>query len=141
MDTEVEKRKIAEQFLAGLRTRDAELLRSILHPNAVWNLPGTGIISGEAHGADAVIQRARTIKDNGVSFAVKHILIGHHGAALSLHNTAQRGSLVFDEHLATVLDIRDGKVTGINTYLADIGMLNDFFAPAVAASPLASVEA
>ena len=129
MNTEVEISKIAEQFLIGLRTRDAERLRAILHADAVWSLPGTSLISGEARGVDAVIRRAQTIKDHGVSFALKHLLVGHHGAALSLHNTAQRGSLVFDEHLATVLDIRDGQVTGINTYLSDIVGLNAFFVP------------
>ena len=129
MNTEIEISKIAEHFLTGLRTRDAEILRSILHADAVWSLPGTSLISGEARGADAVIRRAQTIKDHGVSFALKHLLVGHRRAALSLHNTAQRGSLVFDEHLATVLDIRDGRVTGINTYLSDIAGLNVFFAP------------
>ena len=141
MNTETEKREITEQFLTGLRTRDADLLRSIMHEDAVWILPGTSLISGEARGADAVIRRAQTIKDHGVSFQLKHILIGHHGAALSLYNTAQRGSLVFDEHLATVLDIRDGKVTEINTYLSDIEMLNAFFAPSSGVSAMESFAA
>ena len=128
MNTEPAKHDIAEQFLTSLRMRDADLLRSILHEDAVWSLPGTSLISGEASGVDAVIRRAQTIRDHGVSFTLKHILVGHHGAALSLHNTAQRGNLVFDEHLVTVLGIQAGKVTEINTYLSDIEMLNSFFA-------------
>jgi len=48
---------------------------------------------------------------------------------LSLNNTARRGDLVLDEHLATVLSIRDGKVSAIDTYLSDVDMVNAFFVP------------
>ncbi|MBV9998875.1 MAG: nuclear transport factor 2 family protein [Verrucomicrobia bacterium] len=128
MNTETEKREIAEQFLNAMRTRDADVLRSILDKSAVWSLPGNSLISGEARGVDAVIGRAQTIRDHGMSFAVKRILIGYHGAALSLHNTAQRGTLVFDQDLTTVLRIRDGKVTEIDTYMSDVEMVNTYFA-------------
>ena len=120
---------MAGQFLAGLRTRDWELLRSILLEDVVWSLPGTSVISGEAHGAGAVVHRAQTITSYGLSFALKHMLIGRGGVALSLHNTARRDELVFDEHLATVLSLHGGKVSAIDTYLSDIGMLNAFFVP------------
>jgi ketosteroid isomerase-like protein len=63
----------------------------------------------------------------GLTFTLKHILIGRHGVALSLNNTARRGDLVLDEHLATVLTIRDEKISAIDTYLSDIDMLNAFF--------------
>src|SRR5208283_2987150 len=63
----------------------------------------------------------------GLTFTLIHILIGRHGVALSLNNTARRGDLVLDEHLATVLTIRDGKISAIDTYLSDIDMLNAFF--------------
>ena len=56
----------------------------------------------------------------GLTFTLKHILIGRHGAALSLNNTARRGDLVLDEHLATVLSLRDGKIFAIDTYLSDV---------------------
>ena len=118
---------IAKTFVTALRSSDGDLLKTILTDEAVWSLPGTSIISGEAKGAEAVVHRAKTIAGHGLHFELKHILIGHHGAALSLHNTARRGDLVFDEHLATVLSIRDGKVHQIDTYLADVEMLNAFF--------------
>ncbi len=130
MNTHTDHREIAKQFLTGLRTRDADLLRSILHENAVWSLPGNSLISGEARGAEAVIARAQTIRDHGMTFTLKHLLVGHHGAALSLHNTARRADLTFDQDLATVLHIRDGKVTEIDTYMSDVEMVNIYFAPA-----------
>ena len=84
MATEIKKTEIANQFLTGLRTRDWDLLKSIMADEIPWNL-------------------------------------------LSLNNTARRGDLVLDEHLATVIKIRDGKISAIDSYLSGIDMLNAFF--------------
>ena len=129
MTTELKKIEIANQFLSGLRSRDWNLLKSIMANDVVWNLPGSSLISGGAQDVDAVIQRAQLIVSYGLTFSLKHILIGRHGVALSLNNTARRGDLVLDEHLATVMRIRNGKISAIDTYLSDIDMLNAFFIP------------
>jgi uncharacterized protein len=93
----------------------------------VWTLPGTSVISGEARGVDAVIEKAQTIVSYGLTFALKHIHFGQHGVALSLNNTAQRGNRVLDEQVLTVMSLRDGKVSGIDSYLSDVDMANAFF--------------
>ncbi len=125
----VEEKSLGERFLVALRNRDWNLLRSLVTEDAVWNLPGESVISGEARGVEAVIQRSQTIVGYGINFTLKHILIGRHGMALSLHNTAKRGDLALDEHLATVFTLRGGKIAAINTYLSDIEMVNHFFIP------------
>jgi len=116
MVTDANKEAIAQQFLAGLRSRDWNLLRSIMTEDIVWSLPGTSLISGEASGVDAVIARAQRIVSYGLTFTLKHILIGQHHLALSLHNTAKSGNQILDEHLATVCLLRNEKVCAINTY-------------------------
>jgi ketosteroid isomerase-like protein len=121
--------EIAHKFITGLRTRDWPLLKSILADDVVWSLPGTSLISGEAIGAEAVVQRAQRIVSYGLTFNLKHLLLGQHGVALSLHNTARRGGVVLDLHLATVLSLRDGKASALNTYMADVDMVDRFFVP------------
>lgn len=127
MSEEATKRAVAEAFLVGLRNRDWEHLRSIMTTDIVWSLPGTSLISGEARGVDAVIARSQKIVSYGLTFNLKHILFGQFGVALSLNNTAKRGDLALDEHLATVMSLRDGKVSAIDTYLSDVDMVNTFF--------------
>lgn len=127
MTTEKEKVEIAQKFLTGLRNRDWELLRSLMTDDIVWSLPGSSLISGEARGVDAVIKRSQLIVSYGLTFTLKHILLGQHGVALSLNNTARRGDLVLDEHLATVFSLREGQVSAIATYLSDVEMVNAFF--------------
>ena len=129
MTTNKEKAEIAQKFITGLRTRDWPLLKSIMDEDVIWSLPGTSLISGEAVGAEAVVQRAQRIVSYGLTFTLKHLLLGQHGVALSLHNTARRGDSVLDLHLATVFSLRDGKVCAINTYMADVDMVDNFFIP------------
>ena len=127
MTSETEKRALALKFLEALRSRNWIELRSVFTEDAVWHLPGASKISGPADGAEAVVERARLIASYGLSFTLKHILIGKDGVALSLNNTATRDGIVLDEHLATVCQIRDGKISRIDTYLSDVGMMDAFF--------------
>ena len=125
--TDTEKNELAQTFMSGLRNRDWNLLHSIMTSGIIWTVPGSSLISGEARGVDAVIERAQRIVSYGLTFTLKRVLIGQHGLALSLHNTAKRGDVVLDEHLATVCILQDAKVCAIHTYLSDVNMPNAFF--------------
>jgi len=127
MNDDFTRNQIAQTFLTGLRDRDWDGLGAIMTEDIVWTLPGTSLISGRAVGVEAVLDRARTIVGFGLTFGLKHVLTGLEGVALSLNNTARRGDLVLDEHLATVFTFRDGKVAGLATYLSDVAMVNAFF--------------
>jgi len=122
-----EKTEIGQKFLTALSTQDWDLMKSILSAGIVWSLPGNSLISGEAIGMEAVIKRAKLIVTYEITFTLKHILCGRYGVAISLNNTARRGDLILDEHIATVCQVRDGKIFAIDTYVSDIAMLNDFF--------------
>jgi ketosteroid isomerase-like protein len=127
MVTDKEKNDIAQTFLTALRNHDWELMRSIMINEVIWSLPGTSLISGDAYGIDAVIKRSQLIVNYKLNFGLKNILFGQHGVALSLNNTARRGDLVLDEHLATVCSLSEGKISRIDTYLSDVDMVNAFF--------------
>ena len=128
MPAESIKQEIAEKFLNALRSRNWELMRTIMAPDIVWSLPGSSRISGEAHGVDAVIARCQIITSYGLTFGLKHVLYGQFGFALSLNNTAKRGDLVLDEHLATVCSLHEERISRIDTYLSDVPMADAFFA-------------
>ena len=127
LPTEAEKLHIANTFLASLKNNDWETMRTIIAQDAIWTLPGTSLLSGEAIGADAIINRARGLKHFGVKFQLHHILYGLHGVTLSLHNTSIRGDLILDEQVAIVCEIREGEIVGMTTYLSDVAGINAFF--------------
>jgi ketosteroid isomerase-like protein len=127
LPTEAEKLHIANTFLASLKNNDWETMRTIIAQDAIWTLPGTSLLSGEAIGADAIINRAQGLKHFGVKFQLHHILYGLHGVTLSLHNTSIRGDLILDEQVAIVCEIREGEIVGMTTYLSDVAGINAFF--------------
>ena len=103
------------------------LMRSVLDDNVTWTLPGSSILSGEAAGAEAVIQRAGQLRDFGVRVELNRLLIGLHGVTLSLHNTASRGELLLDQQVAIVCKLKGGKISGITTHLYNVERINAFF--------------
>ena len=107
--------------------KDWAAMRLIVADDAVWALPGTSRISGESRGGDAVVARSQLLSSYGLNVAVERILYGPTGVAVSLHNTGQSGGLALDEHLTNVVRVSEGKITGIDTYVSDLEMLNSFF--------------
>ncbi|MDH6121205.1 nuclear transport factor 2 family protein [Kitasatospora sp. GAS204B] len=118
---------LAENFRIGLRSADWSLIRSLLTEDCHWTLPGDNRISGQVHGADAVIERLRLIAGYGVHFDFQRVLFSRDNLALSLHNTAERDGRVLDEYLATVCFLDGNRIRAIETYLSDVPGMNAFF--------------
>jgi uncharacterized protein len=124
---ETEKKKIAEGFITGLSNRDANLLKSIMTDDVVWSLPGKSLMSGEAHGVDAILKRSETLHRYEVKIELEHVVFGYQDVALHLHNTGKRGDKILDEHLTTVCSLRGNKIRRLDTFISDVEMLNAFF--------------
>jgi ketosteroid isomerase-like protein len=128
MSTNSSALTIAERFLTAFQARDWEKLQGLLADDITWSMPGEGTISGTIHGAGAAVDRARQIAGRGLHTELLHILVGTHGAALSLHNTATSpDGRRLDEYLATVLTMRHDRITAIDSYLSDVDGMSSFF--------------
>jgi uncharacterized protein len=135
--------KLAGRFRKATSTQDQELLRSMTTDDVVWSLPGNNIISGNARGVAAILRRSRLLADYGVDIAIDHVVYGLTGFGLLLHNTGNRLGRVLDEHLTTVFQLRGTLVATLDSYIADVTMLDDYFAepPAPGARDLEMVDA
>lgn len=122
-----EKITIGNHFLTALKDRDWKLMRLILTEDVTWTLPGTSLLSGEAVGVDAVINRAKQLRNFGVMVQVNHILTGFNGLALSLHNTGARGNLILDQQVAIVCELANNKISRLTTHLHNVANINSFF--------------
>jgi len=125
--TETEKKEIAEGFITGLSNRDANLLKSIMTDDVVWSLPGKSLMSGEAHGVDAILKRSETLHRYEVKIELEHVVFGYQDVALHLHNTGKRGDKILDEYLTTVCSLRGNKIRRLDTFISDVQMLNAYF--------------
>lgn len=126
MDNQAEA--LAKAFHGALVAKDFDGMRTLFHEDATWILPGDNVISGEAVGVEAVIERARLIASFGLSFKLEHVLLSRDNMALALHNTAEREGVRLDEHLATVCRLRGGRIAQVETFLSDVPGMNRFFA-------------
>jgi ketosteroid isomerase-like protein len=124
---ETEKKEIAQKFITGLSNRDANLLKSIMTDDVVWSLPGKSLMSGEAHGVDAILKRSEILHQYEVKFELEHVVFGYQDVALHLHNTGKRGDKILDEHLTTVCSLRGNNIRRLDTFISDVEMLNAFF--------------
>jgi ketosteroid isomerase-like protein len=124
---EAEKSEITRQFSAAMSARDIELLKAIVTDDVVWSLPGNSLMSGDAHGVEAVLKRAETMHRHGVNVGIEHVVFGLRDVAQHLHNTGQYGGKVLDEHVSNVYGLRGYKICRIDTFVSDVDMLNAFF--------------
>ncbi len=126
--TNDEKQQLARKFLSVLGRPDEALVKSVTVADVVWSFPGSSAISGEAHGAAAIMTRARAIAGHDVKVEIVRAVYGHEGVAMILHNTSNAGGRVLDEHLAAVFAFRGDKISRLYTYLSDVAMAEAFFA-------------
>jgi ketosteroid isomerase-like protein len=125
--TEHDKKTVAQNFIRGLGSRDANLLRSIMTEDVVWSLPGESPMYGEARGVEAILERANTLHGFNVKIEIEHVVYGLQDVALHLHNTGRCAGKVLDEHLTTVIHLAGGKIRRLDTFISDIPMLNEYF--------------
>jgi uncharacterized protein len=123
-----EKKALATSFIEALRSLDAKGFQTIMTGDVVWTLPGSSLVSGVAHGVTDILKRAQALVDRNVTLEIMHVVLGHEGVALLLHNTGKWKGKVLDEYLTTVCTLRDGKIARLDTYISDIPMLNTYFA-------------
>ena len=125
--TDNEKKKIAQDFIAALSTRNRRALQVIMADDVVWALPGSSLMSGEAHGVDAILKRSEILHTYGVKIEIEHVVYGFHDVALHLHNTGDRDGRILDEYLTTVCHLEGEKIRRLDTFVSDVQMLNAFF--------------
>ncbi|MEI9923484.1 MAG: hypothetical protein WDN50_08115 [Bradyrhizobium sp.] len=85
-----QKQKLALKFLSILGKPDAEVVKEVASEGVVWTFPGTSQISGEAHGIDAIMKRARTIASFKVKVEIVRTVYGFSGVSVFSTTPAKR---------------------------------------------------
>lgn len=117
----------ADAFLQAYSDRDWPRVATLFAADSVWTMPGGGRLGGDVHGPAALTARARYIAEQGVRTEFLHRLEGKYGVAFILHNTAEKSGRLLDEHLVTVVTVKDGLIIRIDSYLSDVATKDSFF--------------
>ncbi len=126
-EIEAHQRALGEGFAAAVKSQDSALMRSVTSDDVTWSLPGTNLISGDAHGVDAILRRSRLLAEYGVNIDVEHMVYGRRGFGFLLHNTGNRLGRMLDEHLTSIFQATDGLINQVDTYISDVEMLDRYF--------------
>lgn len=120
-------RKGYEAFTRG----DMETLRTMLAADATHHVPGTGVLSGDYKGQDAILDMYRRLgEETGGTFAVelRQVLVDGRGHAVTLHHlTADRQGKHLDEDGGIAFRIVGDRMTDLDECVADIDAMNDFW--------------
>jgi ketosteroid isomerase-like protein len=122
------KEQLARKFLIVLSHPDPEVIKGTAVEDVIWSFPGESPISGEAHGVDGIMKRARTISSYDVKVEFIRAVHSLTSVAIFLHNTGNKNGRVLDEQVAGVFTFRGDKISRLDTFLSDVGMAEAFFA-------------
>lgn len=115
-----------EAFNAGDMARLSELFAE----DAVWNVAGSGVLSGPKQGRDAVLAYfgelgART--QGNFQANLKDIVGGENYTVAIQQTQATKGDKSLDVGTIITFVVRDGKITEGREYFEDTGKADDFW--------------
>jgi ketosteroid isomerase-like protein len=108
---------------------DSESVRALLSPDIVWRTYGTGMLSGELHGPDAVVDllaRTGELTDDLTSDLID-VFASKRGAVLYYRVRALRSLQSLDTEVLLVLRIEGGIVTSVLALPLDSGDAGHFW--------------
>ncbi|MGA5084819.1 nuclear transport factor 2 family protein [Streptomyces pseudogriseolus] len=120
-------RKGYDAFTRG----DMDTLRGLMAADATHHVPGTGILSGDFKGHDAILDVYRRLgeeTDGTFRVELRQVLVDGRGHAVTLHHfTADRRGRHVDEDGGIVFRIVGDKITDLDECVADLDVVNDFW--------------
>jgi uncharacterized protein len=122
-----QKKALAVNFATAVKSRNPQLLQSLVTDDVTWSLPGTSLMSGEVHGVDGILMRAEILDAFEVNVQIEHVILGYKDVGFHLHNTGHKGDKILDEHLTTILILDGNRIRRLETLISDVPMLNAYF--------------
>jgi uncharacterized protein len=116
---------------AAFSTGDMSTLNGLFAVDAVWRVPGGGVLSGPKEGRDAILAFfGQTMELSSGTFAVSVVDIAASGERVYVlqHTDAKREGKVIDRDSVNVFQVSDGVVTEVAEFLEDTGESDAFWA-------------
>ncbi|WP_457974800.1 nuclear transport factor 2 family protein [Arthrobacter sp. D1-17] len=115
-----------EAFGAG----DMDALRNLFTEDAIWHLGGTGGLTGDKQGRDAILAYFGELFSRAagtVKVEVDDLISGHKHTAGFQRVHAERNGKAIDQRAALVFTLRDGKVSEVYEFQQDSAKAAEFW--------------
>jgi len=127
-----EAKKVVTEFLTAVQQGDNAKLAAILHPNIVWNQPGSNRVSGTKQSNAEVFQMVGKMFELSANTLrltdIKTISVNGNKVACLLHwNAAQPAGGILDVDNIDVYTVENGQITKADIFTADLESENHFW--------------
>jgi hypothetical protein len=126
-----ENAQVVRRGYEAFSTGDMATLSELFAEDAVWNVAGTGVLSGPKHGREAIIGHFGELfsrSDGTVRVTLHDVVSGDDHTVGVQSNHAERNGKVIDADAVLVFHLRDGQVTEVQEYGTDTARMDDFWA-------------
>ena len=112
------------EFVNAVKTVNLEKIGAILHPAVQWEQPGNNRFSGSKTSRDEVFQMVGgmfEVSGNTLHLEnIKTIAVNGNEVSVVLHWKASRPGAELDTENVDVYTVKDGQITGVKVYTADL---------------------
>ncbi len=115
-----------EAFSAG----DLQTLGALFGEDAVWHVPGHGVLSGTKRGRETILGYFRELGERSqgsLQVTVRDVVGGENHTVGIHHAQAERDGKTLDQDTAAVFVLRDGKVVECREFFEDTAKSDDFW--------------
>jgi uncharacterized protein (TIGR02246 family) len=126
-----EHEEVVRRIFAAFADRDAFALRGLFAADAVWTVPGDGVMAGVHRGRDAIFRfLARLPKETGGSYRSRlvDVLVSDERAAALYRASGERHGRSLDLEQVLLFRFRDGVVSDVLALPADPAAFEAFWA-------------
>jgi uncharacterized protein len=121
----------ATEFVNAVKAVNLEKIGAILHPAVQWEQPGNNRFSGSKTSRDEVFQMVGgmfEVSGNTLRLEnIKTIAVNGNEVSVVLHWKASRTGAELDTENVDVYTVKDGQITGVKVYTADLQQENLFW--------------
>jgi uncharacterized protein len=119
------------EFVNAVKAVNLEKIGAILHPAVQWEQPGNNRFSGSKTSRDEVFQMVGgmfEVSGNTLRLEnIKTIAVNGNEVSVVLHWKANRTGAELDTENVDVYTVKEGQITGVKVYAADLQQENLFW--------------
>jgi uncharacterized protein len=115
---------------AAFSAGDMATLTDVFSEDAVWTVPGSGPMSGEKRGRNAILAyfgELMTASDGTFTVTLRDVLTGEDHTVGLQRNHAERNNKTEDQDAVLVFTIGDGRVTAVQEFRENTGLSDAFW--------------
>ncbi|RFS26618.1 nuclear transport factor 2 family protein [Chitinophaga silvatica] len=122
---------VVTEFIEAVKSLNLEKVGSLLHPEVIWEQPGTNRFSGLKQSSNEVFQMVGgmfEVSQNTMTLAqVKSYAVNNNQVAVSMVWKAERPGAALNSENIDLYTVKNGQIVAVTVFATDIQQENNFW--------------